>query len=153
MAKARKVRNTGMPQKSTLSEKGHEIPDSTPFKPALKMRRGNSLRENIREILRSEAFARSMEDQGHETFEEADDFDVDDDFDPTSPYEEFFEGEYAALREARIEESKDSTKRKKAAAKAAKEKITEDRLQPTEPSPQAQRGSASKGATDGESPS
>lgn len=40
----------------------------------------------VSEKLRMEALA-----AGQETFEEADDFDVDDDFDPTSPYEVNFD--------------------------------------------------------------
>lgn len=107
--KSKKVVVSGRPQVSALSEKGQEIPDSTPHTASLGKRRAKSIRDNVVEILRSEKWREAMEENGEETFEEADDFDVDDDFDPSTPYEEFFEGEYALLREARLESKKTET--------------------------------------------
>lgn len=54
-----------------------------------------------------------MEDAGEETFEEADDFDVDDDIDPSAPYEEMFEGEYALRRQARMEQAAEERRKKR----------------------------------------
>lgn len=73
------------------NERGEEIPD--PTKPAVPLgfKKPESLTEQIRRLIRSEAFAREAERRGHETFEEADDFDVGEDYDPRSPYEEIFE--------------------------------------------------------------
>lgn len=72
-------------------EQGHEIPDPVPMEPPLGYRRTPSLAEQIRMHIRSEALRRAAEEAGYETFEEADDFDVGDDYDPTSPYEEVFD--------------------------------------------------------------
>lgn len=47
--------------------------------------------ERIRGIIRGERLKQEMEAAGRETFEEADDFDVGDDYDPSSPYEEVFD--------------------------------------------------------------
>jgi len=52
------------------------------------------VKEQIREMVRSEKLKQEVAAQGYETFEEADDFEVGDDFDPKSPYEENFEGIY-----------------------------------------------------------
>lgn len=112
MARKPKERQlSGRPQLSALSEKGQEIPDPLPHTAALGRRRARSIRDNVVEILRSEKWRQAMEENGEETFEEADDFDVDDDFDPSTPYEEMFEGEYALLREARLESQKTETQK------------------------------------------
>lgn len=73
---------------SMLDEKGYEIPDQTPVAVPVRMQRYE--RDHIREIIRQE-MSRQAEDQGFETWEESDDFDVGDDFDPISPYEEQFD--------------------------------------------------------------
>lgn len=74
-----------------LNEKGWEIPDQTPVAiPAYIKHRDQ--RDSIREMIRAE-LSREMAEIGLETFAEADDFDVGDDFDPTSPYEEQFDPE------------------------------------------------------------
>lgn len=71
-----------------LDEKGWEIPDQTPV--AIPVRIQRYERDHIREIIRQE-LSRQAEDDGFETWEDADDFDVGDDFDPYSPYEEEFD--------------------------------------------------------------
>ncbi|UDN67814.1 hypothetical protein [robinz microvirus RP_133] len=67
-------------------KQGREIPDPIPVAIPIKWSRPPTLQEQIRMFIR-----RDLSDQaslkGHETFAEADDFDVDDDFDPTSPWE------------------------------------------------------------------
>lgn len=42
-------------------------------------------------MVRSERLAREVAEQGYETFEEADDFDVGDDYEPNTQYEETFD--------------------------------------------------------------
>lgn len=134
-------RVSGRPQLSLLSPKGQEIPDSQPAAPSVKATRARSIRENMLEIIRSERFRTAMEEAGEETFEEADDFDVDDDYDPSSPYEEFFEGEYAQLREARMEQAAEERRKKRRGRKPA----------PTESEQSGKR--SGKVATDGADPS
>lgn len=62
-----------------LNEKGQEIPDPTPVEIPLKFQ-GNyeSLHEKILRYVRSEQFRQKMEEEGFETEEEANDFDVGD---------------------------------------------------------------------------
>lgn len=94
MAKRKKSdAKSNAPTKSTLDKNGHEIPDPNPVAPALNLERQPTLAERIRQEVRSQAFqAQLRADQ--ETFEEADDFEVGDDYDPSSPYEEEFEGQF-----------------------------------------------------------
>lgn len=72
---------------------GKEVLDSTPLEIPLSWKRPPSLRDQIKQFVRSELSNRASE-EGFDTFEEADDFDVDEDPDPLSAYE---------LKEAREE--------------------------------------------------
>lgn len=68
-------------------ELGRELPDRTPVARPVGWKQPASLREQIRKFVRDE-LSRVAEEQGAETFEEADDFDIEDDApDPSSPYE------------------------------------------------------------------
>lgn len=79
-------------KKTKLTKRGKEIVDSTPIQPPLGYKKQESLHEQIRRMVVSEQLRLAAEQAGMETFEEADDFDVGDDLDPTSPFEEVFEG-------------------------------------------------------------
>lgn len=88
MAKA-KPENYG-----TLNEAGHEVLDPTPMKPRVGHRPQPSVNDRIRAMVRSERLRQAAEEAGMESFEEADDFDIPDDpIDPSTPYEEVFEGD------------------------------------------------------------
>lgn len=67
-------------------EQGRELPDPTPVEIPVGFSRPESLQDQIKRLIRTEL---SMDAQagGFESFEEADDFDVGDDFDPSSPHE------------------------------------------------------------------
>jgi len=65
---------------------GREVPDPTPVSIPSGMSRPLQLHEQIKRMLRTEV-SRLAADREKETFEEADDFDVDEDGDPLSPYE------------------------------------------------------------------
>lgn len=68
---------------------GREVGDPTPMAPPVGYQRPMHLWDQMREMMRQE---RLLADQAEpESFEEADDFDVGDDYDPTSPHEEVFE--------------------------------------------------------------
>lgn len=71
----------------------YETPDPVPAYPHVGLTRKKSMAEQIREMVRSERLAQAAAAEGHETFEEADDFDVGEDIDPHSEYEEVFEPE------------------------------------------------------------
>lgn len=75
------------------NERGQEIPDPTPMQPPVGFTRQPSIAEQIRQMVRSEKLAQEAAAAGFETFEEADDLDVEDDdtFDRTSPYEANFD--------------------------------------------------------------
>lgn len=91
------------PKQMDLSERqdlGKKIPrlgpeklDPTPVAIPLRFTRQSSLNDVVRNMVRSEELRRLVEEAGEETFEEADDFDIGDDYDPQSPYEEIFEGD------------------------------------------------------------
>lgn len=67
------------------------FPDATPIAPPLGYIKQPSITERIRDMVRSEHLRRAAEAAGAESFEEANDFDVGDDFDPQSPYEDEFD--------------------------------------------------------------
>lgn len=77
--------------KTIMNDDGHEVPDSTPVAIPSHFKRPETLQEQIRRLVRSEQFNQEREAAGEETFDEADDFMVDDDFDPSTPYEVFFD--------------------------------------------------------------
>lgn len=62
-----------------LDENGKFEPDATPMAPPIGYKKQPSMVEIVRNMVRSERLAAELAAQGQETFEEADDFDVDDD--------------------------------------------------------------------------
>lgn len=73
-----------------FDEAGHEIPDSRPVALPTGFKKPESLHAQIQRLVRTH-ISREAQEQGMETFDEADDFDVDDDFDPHTPYEMEFD--------------------------------------------------------------
>jgi len=78
-------------QDTYLDERGREKPDPVPLSPPLGYKKQPSLAEQIRAMVRSEKLRQEVEEAGMETWDEADDFDIGDDYDPRSPYEEVFD--------------------------------------------------------------
>lgn len=75
-----------------LDDQGREIPDPQPIAIPAGYKLPESLSDQIRRLIRSEQFSKMVNDQGFDTFEEAEDFEIDDDmWDPSSPYEEVFD--------------------------------------------------------------
>lgn len=72
-----------------LNEAGSEILDSTPMEPPLGYNPQPSMFDVMRKMISDRE--RELKAAGFETPEEADDFDVADDFDPSSPYEHDFD--------------------------------------------------------------
>lgn len=72
-----------------LNDAGSEILDSTPMEPPLGYISQPSMFDVMRKMISDRE--RELSAAGFETPEEADDFDVDDDFDPSSPYEHNFD--------------------------------------------------------------
>lgn len=74
-----------------LDPDGREIPDPIPMAPPVGFKRQPPLHELIREMVRSERLAQEAAQMDAGSFEEEDDFDVDDETDPSSPWEENFD--------------------------------------------------------------
>lgn len=69
---------------------GKEFPNPVPLEPPLGFVPQKPIHEQIRDMVVAQLSAQAAE-AGEETMEEADDFDVGEDFDPHSPYELDFE--------------------------------------------------------------
>lgn len=68
------------------------LPDPTPIAPPIGYQKLPSMFDRVRDMVRSEQLRQAAIDNGDETFEEADDFDVGDVDDFQTPYEEMYEG-------------------------------------------------------------
>lgn len=85
------VDEDGVQIRALLDEKGSEVGDPVPMAPPLHLQRRLTMAEQIQQMIRREVSLRAQ-DMGLETFEEAEDFDVDDDpADPHTPYEAVFD--------------------------------------------------------------
>ena len=81
-----------MGRNSMIDDDGFEVLSPEPVAIPAHLKRPLTLAEQVRQSIRTE-FSRMAADSGFETFEEADDFVVGDDYDPTSPYEMDFDQE------------------------------------------------------------
>lgn len=80
------------PLEEYLNKDGHEVPNPVPVAPPVGFVRAPSMVDHLRQMVRSELLRREVMAQGMETFEEADDFELDDDpVDPHTPYEAVFD--------------------------------------------------------------
>lgn len=94
-------------------------------------------------MVRSERLKLEVEAQGQETFDEADDFDIGDDFDPTSPYESDFDPMAAEDRAALSSQGKNVDAILGPAPKPKKNKAAGDKpASVTEPAEPAESGDA-----------
>lgn len=79
-----------------IDELGREINDPNPMEVPLLLNQPKTLQQIVRELFKNEADRQSIE--GYETFEEADDFFIEDDPpDPSTPYERDFEGTWEEI--------------------------------------------------------
>lgn len=77
-------------QQKGLFKDGTERLDPIPVAPPIGYKREPSMFDHMRTLIRSEMLKNAL-NADVETFEEADDFDVGDDYDPRSPYEVEFD--------------------------------------------------------------
>lgn len=82
---------TGEIDTKQIGKDGKEYLDDTPIAPPVGYKRQPSLAEQIRVMVRNERLAMELSAQGVETFEESEDFDIGDDFDPSTPWENDFD--------------------------------------------------------------
>lgn len=75
-----------------ISKRFFEPFDPKPVAIPVGFKRPPTLQEQIQQMIRTQISAQAAMN-GQESFEEAEDFDVDDDFDPMSPWEQDFEAE------------------------------------------------------------
>lgn len=73
-----------------LDDRGREVPDPRPMQIPAGFKRPETLAEQVQRLVRT-TISRRAQEEGFETFEESEDFDVDDDVDPSTPYETFFD--------------------------------------------------------------
>lgn len=97
-------------------KKRGEVLDDTPVAIPLKYTRMSRHNETIRQMIRAE-LSRVADDNGFESFEDADDFEVDD-LDPSSPYEQEFEGLPIKELRAKLEAASAEAKKAQAALEA-----------------------------------
>lgn len=84
---------------------GQLLPDPTPIAPPIGYFQEESMFDRMRRVVRAELSAAAAE-RGGETFEEANDFDIEDDIpEPFSPYEEYmlFKGEPTPDEDDKVE--------------------------------------------------
>lgn len=95
MAKRDIVEETVVPRQRKhvegLNEFGQEVPDPVPMAPAVGYQRQPSMEERIVQMIRGEHLRLAAEASGYESFEESDDFDVGDEVEPASQFEEQFD--------------------------------------------------------------
>lgn len=109
---------------------GRELLDPVPMSPPVGYKKQPSMFDTIRGMVRSARLAEEAEAAGMETFEEADDFDIEDDPpDPSTPYETRFDPAEDPIEvsfgnalkkhheDVQAAERSEAEKRKKAAAK------------------------------------
>ena len=103
----------------TTIKNGWETPDPTPVARAVRFQRPPTLEEIVQRSIRG-ALSRHAAEQGHETFEEANDFDVDDDgheFRSDHEFTEQDEEDLRVLKEAQ-RVKRENAKRQRGAAAA-----------------------------------
>lgn len=76
-------------QSRYLDADGREIPNPVPMQPPVGYRKQPTIAEQMRAMIRQASLEAAQ--SGMETEEEANDFDVDDEYDPTSPWEHDFD--------------------------------------------------------------
>lgn len=93
MPKDENVDVDGVQVRSELTPDGRfELPDPTPMAPPIGYKAEPTLSDMIRSMVRREQFNLEVSRAGFETFDEAEDFDIEDDpVDPLTPYERVFE--------------------------------------------------------------
>lgn len=109
-----------------LNESGQEILDGRPMAPPVGYKKQPSMMDNIREMVRSERLRMEVEAAGAETFEEANDFYVEDDPFPSSDHE-FRDEDYE------VEEQLDLVREANARGVKLRKKAPEAPQKPQEP--------------------
>ncbi len=110
-----------------FDEEGREYMDGTPVAIPAKISQHDNEFDRLKRFMRSEQLARELDAQGFDTPDEADDFDVGDDFDPASPYEHDFDHMQLDLEDALDEPAEPVRQADPAEQTAAEEKPLSER--------------------------
>jgi hypothetical protein len=70
---------------------GAEKPSSKPMQIPIGFKKPTNMKAKIHEMIKNERLMYELDNAGLETFEDSEDFDIGDDYDPTSPYEHDFD--------------------------------------------------------------
>ncbi|QXP44253.1 MAG: hypothetical protein [Arizlama microvirus] len=127
-----------------LTPDGAERPDPTPMAPPIGYKPSDPLHKKIRQMIISEKLAMEAREANLETLDEADDFDVGDDYDPSSPYEEHFDPigyDPGAARQA-VSEHQAAVQARNAPRGSAEPVATQAAPQASPPSTQQPTGAA-----------
>lgn len=119
-----------------LDESGREIVSPLPMEPPVGFKRQPTMVDIIREQIRSARFAEEAAREGMESFEEADDFDIGDDYEPNSPWENDFDPPISELTKAGQAALKAREAAKNAPAPSAPQQESRP-AQPAAPAPTA----------------
>lgn len=84
------IRDRALRIADAVGPRGSELNDGKPIAVPLNYQRPPTLQEQIQRLIRTTLSDQAAAD-GYESFEEADDFDVGDDYDPSSPHEMVFD--------------------------------------------------------------
>lgn len=133
---------------------GRELLDPVPVAPPVGWFKQPSMFDQVRDMVRGEHLRMYAEAQGAETFDEANDFDVEDDLHPVSPYEAEFEPlqDLQARRQSEFREQFLKEREARYIARKRREWKSEDdvvRSSPGMPLPPEPRPSPPTGAGDG----
>lgn len=88
--------------KAVLDSDGSEILDPRPMALPIGFERPESIQDTIRRLVTDRQIKAELEASGVESFDEADDFEVEDDLPLESPYEENFDPQHIVTREQEI---------------------------------------------------
>lgn len=129
-------------------EHGREILDPTPMQPPLGYKKTPTLSEQIAQQVRRMKLELLQDDSVQETDEEADDFEVGDDFEPLSPHENDHMPSIKELKKRAQEINAQIKEANRRAAIAAHEKALKKPMGVTTPSPNAEPEPSKKDTTE-----
>lgn len=135
-----------------FDKQGRFIPDARPMAPPVGYTRQPSLLDSVREMVRSEALRQAALDSGTETFEEANDFYIEDEPDtwPSSVYENDEDTPVERLLALRAEGDRKTAEAAATASSARPEPLSSGGAGDAKrPSPKAAEAAAASGEADG----
>lgn len=95
-----RVDEDGVQVNSAMDNKGRELPDPTPLAPPVGFMQTPDLKDIIRDMLRHDQMKRAADEAGVDSFDESEDFDIEDDpLDPQTEYEAEFDPEWLKVKE------------------------------------------------------